>query len=148
MLKSQPFRVYHRRLLCQDAADSLWHYPPQAFFRQQISDGRKKFVQRLFQLFNWHLGEDLCKRYIHHGSASWVRSADKQTLPQLAELLFFTYTCGHSPDKIWFPEAFTKQRLCESLGLTPAASGGKRDFGVWLVGCADQPHPKPLSVKI
>src|ERR1700690_3426354 len=97
MLKSQPFRVYHRRLLCQDAADSLWHYPPQAFFRQQISDGRKKFVQRLFQLFNWHLGEDLCKRYIHHGSASWVRSADKQTLPQLAELLFFTYTCGHSP---------------------------------------------------
>jgi len=40
--------------------------------------------------------------------------------------------------------------LCESLGLTPAASrkgrgagpAEKRDFGVWLVGAADQPHPK------
>src|ERR1700690_4043048 len=45
--------------------------------------------------------------------------------------------------------------LCESLGLTPAAPpeyggrrGGKNNFGVWLVGYADQPHPKPHSVQL
>jgi len=52
---------------------------------------------------------------------------------------------------------FSQSRwLCESLGLTPAAPrkkrgagpAEKRDFGVWLVGCADQPHPKPHSVKL
>jgi hypothetical protein len=32
---------------------------PQAFFRQQISDRRKKIIQCLFQLFYWHLGEAL-----------------------------------------------------------------------------------------
>jgi len=45
--------------------------------------------------------------------------------------------------------------LCESLGLTPAAPrkkrgagpAEKRDFGVGLVGYADQPHPKPHSAK-
>jgi hypothetical protein len=85
-------RSDHRCLLRQDTTHSLWHYPPQAFFWQQTSDGRKKIVQRLFQLFNWHLGEDLSERYIQHGSASWVRFVRKQTLPQLAELFFNTYT--------------------------------------------------------
>ena len=51
--------------------------------------------------------------------------------------------------KLFRPPGLSQSRgLCKSLGLTPAASGGKRDFGVWLVGCADQPHPKPHSVKL
>jgi hypothetical protein len=24
----------------------------------------------------------------------------------------------------------------------PPQAAGKKDFGVWLIGCADQPHPK------
>ena len=33
-------------------------------------------------------------------------------------------------------------------GQAGAGAGEKRDFGVWLVGAADQPHPKPHSVKL
>jgi hypothetical protein len=38
-------------------------------------------------------------------------------------------------------------RLCESHGVSPAASGGK-NFGVWLVCYADQPNPKPHPVRL
>jgi len=60
-------------LLRQNTVDCQWHYPPQAFFRQQFSHGREKLVQRSIQFFNRHLGEDVCKRKLLHCPASWVR---------------------------------------------------------------------------
>ena len=54
------------------------------------------------------------------------------------------------------PGLLQSRWLFESLDLTPAAprkkSGAgaaeKRNFGAWLVGAADQPRPKPHSVKL
>jgi hypothetical protein len=47
----------------------------------------------------------------------------------------------------WCPWLSQSRWFCQSLGLTTAASGGK-NFGLWLVGAADQPQPKTHSVKI
>jgi hypothetical protein len=40
--------------------------------------------------------------------------------------------------------AFAKSLACKRFELTPAAGGGKKDFVVWFVDWADQPHHKPL----